>query len=62
MKILCDLNFLWELPYSWAKNCEIVSHSVRYAMYALEPLKDVWILIPVIGESQITGYRWITNT
>ena len=29
-----DLNCLWELPSRWAKLCEILSHSVRYGIYA----------------------------
>ena len=28
------LKILWELAFRWAKFCEIVSHTVRYSMYA----------------------------
>ena len=36
---------LWELASRWAKFCEILSHSVRYGMYADEKISvlgQVW--------------------
>ena len=36
--------FLWELLPRWAKFCEILSHSVRYGMYAEELLLPPWKL------------------
>ena len=32
----CEIwKILWKLASRWAKFCEILSHSVRYGMYAL---------------------------
>ena len=31
--------FLWELPFRLARICEILSHSVRYGMYAINGTK-----------------------
>ena len=31
----CEIwKFFWELAFRWAKFCEVLSHSVRYGMYA----------------------------
>ena len=35
MKILWDLKILWEKGLEGPKFCEILSHSVRYGIYAL---------------------------
>ena len=33
---ICEIwIFLWELPSRWAKFCEILSHSVKFGMYAV---------------------------
>ena len=34
LKILWDFKILWESAFRSAKFCEILSHSVRYGMYA----------------------------
>ena len=46
LKVLWDLKILWELASRWAKFCEIMSHNVRYGMYAVSAddwCNKVWV-------------------
>ena len=46
LKILWDLKILWELASRWAKFCDILSHNVRYGVYAVDAddwCNKVWV-------------------
>ena len=53
-EILLDLKILWELALKRTKLCEILSHSVRYGMYALFQ-SVLWCNFNIIINSSCEG-------